>query len=64
MSPESIDSKSTIERLQGQNYYCLQQKRNDKTRNVLANAFSPSWADRYINMVLFDSPIDYRGEGV
>ncbi len=51
-----LDSTLTIERCQGQISYCIQQKRNDKTRSVLAKAFSPEWADRYIEEVLFDFP--------
>ena len=52
--PDEPCSTSTIERCRGQNYYCLQQKLNDKTRNVLAKAFNPQWADRYIEEVLFN----------
>ncbi len=58
---DPMDSSSTMDRYKGQLYYCLQQKRNDKTRAVLANAFSPTWANRYIDMVLFDSPKKYQG---
>jgi len=54
--PDSFDSPITIERYNRQQIYCLQQKRNDKTRNVLAKTFSPEWADRYIDIVLFDCP--------
>ena len=50
------DSVSTIERHQGQLNYCLQQKRNDKTRHVLEKAFDPIWADHYIENLLFDDP--------
>jgi len=53
---DSQDSCSTAERLDFQKYYCLQQKRNDKTRKVLARAFNPEWADNYIETLLFDSP--------
>jgi len=56
ISPDSLDSPLTIERNQGQIFYCLQQKRNDKTRGVLEKAFDSQWADRYINQVLFDLP--------
>mgnify|MGYP001285554998 CR=1 FL=1 len=52
--PDSFDSPITIERYKRQQFYCLQQKRNDKTRNVLAKTFSPEWADRYIDIVLFE----------
>ena len=50
------DSGPTIERLKYQQLYCQQQKRNDKTRNVLAKAFDPQWADRYIDAFLFETP--------
>ncbi|MCT4366758.1 MAG: hypothetical protein N3Z28_03695, partial [Synechococcaceae cyanobacterium MAG-AL2] len=36
--------------------YCQQQKRNDKTRRVLEKAFNPTWANRYIEELLFDDP--------
>lgn len=54
--PDSSDDPSTIDRHQGQLSYCLQQKRNDKTRRVLEKAFSIEWADRYIEELLFDNP--------
>ena len=54
--PDQPDSRFTIERYQGQTSYCLQQKRNDKTRSVLAKAFDSHWADRYLGEVLFDMP--------
>ena len=54
--PESFSSQTTIERHQRQLSYCLQQKLNDKTRNVLAKTFSPIWAERYIDRVLFECP--------
>ena len=47
----------TIRRYEGQLSYCLQQKRNDKTRRVLEKAFDASWADRYIEELLFDDPL-------
>ena len=56
MEPEAADAPSTIQRHQGQLSYCLQQKRNDKTRRVLEKAFSVEWADRYIEELLFDNP--------
>ena len=53
---DAPDAPSTIDRHQGQLSYCLQQKRNDKTRRVLEKAFSVEWADRYIEEMLFDDP--------
>jgi phycocyanobilin:ferredoxin oxidoreductase len=54
--PDSRTAVSTINRYEGQLNYCLQQKRNDKTRRVLEKAFDPEWADRYIELLLFDNP--------
>ncbi|MDJ0511121.1 MAG: phycocyanobilin:ferredoxin oxidoreductase [Crocosphaera sp.] len=42
--------------LQGQEYYCHKQQKNDKTRRVLEKAFGDSWANKYITQVLFDIP--------
>ncbi|ACK69501.1 ferredoxin-dependent bilin reductase [Gloeothece citriformis PCC 7424] len=42
--------------LAGQYNYCSQQQKNDKTRRVLEKAFGAEWADKYINLVLFDLP--------
>ena len=53
---EPTTAASTIRRYEGQLNYCLQQKRNDKTRRVLEKAFDASWADRYIEELLFDDP--------
>ncbi len=39
-----------------QQYYCSQQQENDKTRRILDKAFGEQWAQRYMNMVLFDLP--------
>ncbi|MEY3464376.1 MAG: Phycocyanobilin:ferredoxin oxidoreductase [Cyanobacteriota bacterium] len=50
------DHPATVERWQGQLRYCRHQKRNDKTRRVLEKAFNPTWADRYIEELLFDDP--------
>ncbi len=47
---------STVERRNFQEYYCLQQRRNDKTRMVLARAFNSQWADNYIETLLFECP--------
>jgi phycocyanobilin:ferredoxin oxidoreductase len=53
---QSSDDPATVARNHGQLSYCQQQKRNDKTRRVLEKAFSPAWADRYIEELLFDDP--------
>lgn len=42
--------------LAGQQRYCTQQQKNDKTRRVLEKAFGEAWAQRYLNTVLFDLP--------
>ncbi len=42
--------------LEGQNYYCTKQQKNDKTRRVLEKAFGPDWAEHYMKSVLFDVP--------
>ncbi|MCX5932544.1 MAG: phycocyanobilin:ferredoxin oxidoreductase, partial [Cyanobacteria bacterium] len=54
---QAIDDPATVARYHGQLSYCQQQKRNDKTRRVLEKAFNPSWADRYIEQLLFDDPL-------
>ncbi|KGG12328.1 Phycocyanobilin:ferredoxin oxidoreductase PcyA [Prochlorococcus sp. MIT 0601] len=59
IKPDSVSSPLTIARYNRQRNYCLQQKRNDKTRNVLAKTFGPNWADEYIDMVLFNCPKDF-----
>ena len=56
VAAESTDEITTITRFEGQLRYCLQQRRNDKTRRVLEKAFNTSWADRYISELLFDDP--------
>lgn len=40
----------------GQHYYCTKQQKNDKTRRVLEKAFGSEWAEKYMNLVLFDIP--------
>jgi phycocyanobilin:ferredoxin oxidoreductase len=54
--PQGAEDGATVSRWQGQLRYCRQQKKNDKTRRVLEKAFSPQWADRYIENLLFDDP--------
>jgi phycocyanobilin:ferredoxin oxidoreductase len=53
---DPVDGITTISRFEGQRQYCLQQRRNDKTRRVLEKAFNTTWADRYISELLFDDP--------
>jgi phycocyanobilin:ferredoxin oxidoreductase len=60
-TPQSAEDQATIRRWQGQLHYCRQQKKNDKTRRVLEKAFSPEWADRYIEGLLFDDPPEPSG---
>lgn len=55
-SPESCSDRTTRNRFEGQLHYCMQQKRNDKTRRILEKAFDAEWADRYITEILFDDP--------
>jgi phycocyanobilin:ferredoxin oxidoreductase len=54
--PQPPTDPATVARWQGQLRYCRQQKKNDKTRRVLEKAFSPPWAERYIEVLLFDDP--------
>ncbi|MCT7963683.1 phycocyanobilin:ferredoxin oxidoreductase [Laspinema sp. D1] len=42
--------------LAGQRNYCDHQRKNDKTRRVLENAFGNEWAEYYMTQVLFDLP--------
>ena len=42
--------------LAGQQRYCKQQQKNDKTRRILEKAFGEEWAQRYLDTVLFDVP--------
>ena len=56
IQPDQKDSVSTIERLEFQKFYCIQQKRNEKTRNVLERVFNSEWAEQYIDKLLFEVP--------
>ena len=51
---DEINSLDTMNRLNYQKRYCLNQKRNDKTKGILTNFFGSSWADEYINKILFE----------
>ena len=51
---DKIDSLDTINRFKFQKRYCLNQKRNEKTRGILTKFFGSSWADDYINKILFE----------
>jgi phycocyanobilin:ferredoxin oxidoreductase len=53
-NPVSPDERDL--NLAGQHYYCTKQQKNDKTRRVLEKAFGTDWADKYMNLVLFDLP--------
>tara|TARA_Y100001968_G_scaffold317717_1_gene347070 strand:+ start:425 stop:1120 length:696 start_codon:yes stop_codon:yes gene_type:complete len=49
-----INSLDTMDRLKYQKRYCSNQKLNDKTRAILKRFYGSSWADEYINKVLFE----------
>lgn len=51
---DEINALDTMNRLNYQKRYCLNQKRNDKTRAILTKFFGSSWADEYINKILFE----------
>jgi len=56
---DSLESGSWIpimKRFDGQLWYCKQQRKNDKTRGILAKCFDEQWADDYLNNILFDDP--------
>ena len=52
----SVSPREELMYWQGQKNYCLQQQKNDKTRRVLEKAFGMEWAEKYLNLVLFDLP--------
>ena len=54
LGSDEINSLDTMNRLNYQKRYCSNQKRNDKTRGILTKFFGSSWADEYINTILFD----------
>ena len=51
---DEINSLNTMERLNYQKRYCSNQKCNDKTRSILTKFLGSSWADEYINKILFE----------
>ena len=51
---DEINSLNTLKRLKYQKRYCSNQKRNTKTRVILSKFFGSSWADEYIEKILFD----------
>ena len=53
-SKDEISSLDTINRFKHQKRYCLNQKRNDKTRVILTKFFGESWAEEYIDKILFE----------
>lgn len=52
---DDINSLDTIGRYEFQKRYCSNQKLNDKTRVILSKFFGSSWANTYINKILFES---------
>ena len=38
-------------------YYCTQQRKNDKTRNILHKLFGEEFGERYLTEMLFDCPL-------
>ncbi len=54
VKPNEINSSKTVDRLKYQKRYCHNQKNNDKTRSILTKFFGSSWADEYIDEILFD----------
>ena len=55
---DEINSLDTMDRLNYQKRYCLNQKRNDKTKGILTKFFGSSWSDEYINKILFECSSD------
>jgi phycocyanobilin:ferredoxin oxidoreductase len=50
----SSSSEEINRAIAGQQYYCNQQRQNDKTRRVLEKSFGAEWAERYMTTMLFD----------
>ncbi len=51
---DETNSLKTIDRFEYQKRYCTSQKCNDKTRVILTKFFGSSWADEYIEKILFE----------
>ncbi len=54
LEADEINSLDAMNRLDFQKRYCSNQKLNDKTRGILTKFFGSSWADEYINKILFE----------
>lgn len=52
--PPLTSDRAITEVMVGQQNYCTQQQKNDKTRRVLEKSFGSEWTDRYISTMLFD----------
>ena len=50
---DEINSLDTMDRFNYQKRYCSNQKLNEKTRGILTKFFGSTWADKYINEILF-----------
>tara|TARA_Y100001968_G_scaffold251765_1_gene237003 strand:+ start:987 stop:1682 length:696 start_codon:yes stop_codon:yes gene_type:complete len=50
---DDMNSLNTISRFDYQKRYCKNQKLNDKTRVILSQFFGASWANEYIDKILF-----------
>ena len=51
---DEFNSLDSDIRFKYQKRYCLNQKLNDKTRVILSKFFGSSWADEYIEKILFE----------
>ena len=51
---DAINTIETMDRLNYQKRYCARQRLNEKTRSILTKFFGSSWADEYINKILFE----------
>ena len=65
LAHESSQVRDSAERaaiLAGQNRYCQQQQKNDKTRRILERAFNKQWAQHYLETMLFDCASEQLGD--